>query len=138
MTLRSTVRWVLAVAMVAMGTGHFLATDNFVRIVPASLPDPTLLVYLSGVAEIMAGLGLLWARTRMLAAYGLIALYIAVFPANVNMALNEIQLTADGTMPTWAMWARLPLQGLIIWIAWWVGQPETRRDSGNRAARTSV
>jgi uncharacterized membrane protein len=85
-------RLVLAVSMVAVGVLHFTSPEGFVRIVPAYLPAPLALVYVSGAFEIAGGLGLLVARLRRAAAYGLIALYVAVFPANVNMAVHQIPL----------------------------------------------
>ena len=80
---------------------------------------------LSGVFEILGGVGLLIARVHRAAAFGLIALYVAVFPANINMAVNDIQL-GDVHIPTWALWLRLPLQaGLIVW-AWWLSRSPQR------------
>jgi len=124
--VRTVLRVLLAAGMVAIGVAHFLNPDPFVRIVPAALPAPLALVYLSGAFEILGGLGLLWKRTRRFASWGLIALYVSVFPANVNMAIHEIQLSPGDTLPVWAMWARLPLQGFVIALAWWVG----KRDRG--------
>ena len=115
-TARTLSLWALAAGMVGIGLLHFLVPEPFVRIVPAALPSPLLLVYLSGGAEIAGGLGLLLPRTRRLAAWGLIALYVAVFPANVNMAVNGVQLTKDGHVPCWLLWARLPLQ--LAFIGW--------------------
>ena len=120
--LRRVARVLLAVGMVAVGIAHFANPDPFVRIVPGYLPAPLVLVYVSGAAEIAGGLGLLVPRLRRLASYGLIALYVAVFPANVHMALHDIQLQPGGDLPQWAMWARLPLQAGLIAYAWWVGR----------------
>jgi uncharacterized membrane protein len=81
---------------------------------------------ISGIAEILGGLGLIVPATRRLAAWGLIALYVAVFPANLNMALNHLPL---GTTPvaTWLLWARLPLQlVLIVWAYWYTRREATR------------
>lgn len=108
-----------AAAMIAVGVAHFANPEPFVRIVPEALPAPLLLVYLSGVAEILGGAGLLVPKTRRFAAWGLVALYVAVFPANLNMAIHEIQLDPTNPLPVWAMWARLPFQALFIAWAWW-------------------
>lgn len=112
-------RFVLAGAMVIIGILHFTNPEPFVKIVPAFLPAPLALVYLSGVAEIAGGAGLLLSATRRAAGLGLIALYVAVFPANINMAVNQLSLGND-PVPTWALWLRLPFQ--IVFIAWayWV------------------
>ncbi len=115
---RLVLRYLLAAAMVIVGVSHFANPGPFVRIVPSALPAPLVLVYLSGAAEVGLGLLLLWGRTQRLAAYGLIALFVAVFPANINMAINGIQLDPASPMPAWAAWARLPLQAVLIAWAW--------------------
>jgi uncharacterized membrane protein len=122
MTARSVLRVVLAAGMVAIGAMHFLRPDAFVRIVPRFLPYPLALVYVSGAFEILGGLGLLVPRVRRAASLGLVALYVAVFPANINMAVNDIQ-PADAHIPSALLWLRLPLQVLLILLAWWVGAP---------------
>ena len=119
-------RWVLTIFMVAAGANHFISPAPYVGMMPAALPAPLLLVYVSGVAEMLGGLGLILPATRKLAAWGLIALFVAVFPANLNMALNHLPL---GTMavPTWALWARLPLQVVLIAWAWLFTRDPNRR-----------
>jgi len=71
------------------------------------------------VCEIAGGLGLLVRRTRRLAAWGLVALYVAVFPANINMAVNDIQI-GNSHIPEALLWLRLPLQAVFIGWAIWV------------------
>ena len=95
------------------GVMHFLRPGRFVQITPEALPFRKELVLLSGACEILGGLGLLIPRTRKLAGKGLIALLIAVFPANINMAVNKIDF---GFIPQWLLWARLPLQFLMIYL----------------------
>lgn len=108
-------KYALALFMVLAGVNHFLAPSAYDAMVPRELPSPHLLVILSGIAEIAGGLGLLWEKTRRLAAWGLVALFLAVFPANINMAVNHLPL--DGhEVPLWTLWARLPLQ--IAFIGW--------------------
>ena len=107
--------------MVAVGVLHFVSPGGFVKIVPAWLPAPLLLVLVSGFFEILGGLGLFVRRAHRLAAWGLIALYIAVFPANINMAIHGIQ--PDGThIPVALLWARLPFQALFIGVVWWLSR----------------
>jgi uncharacterized membrane protein len=113
------VRVLAALAMVAIGVLHFLQPDGFVKIVPAFFPMPRVLVFVSGFFEILGGIGLLIPRFRRAAAIGLIALYIAVFPANVNMAVNDIQ-PAGYVIPNLALWIRLPFQLVFIALAWWL------------------
>ncbi len=107
----------MTVFMVAAGVNHFINPPPYLGMMPAELPESwhLPLVYLSGVFEILGGLGLILPATRRFAAWGLIALLIAVFPANLNMALNDLPLGKD-PIPTWALWARLPLQ--LVLIGW--------------------
>jgi uncharacterized membrane protein len=109
----------LGVAMIGVGILHFVRPDGFVKIVPSYLPSPLALVYVSGFFEVLGGAGLLVPRTQRAAAWGLVLLYLAVFPANVNMALHGIQLDDQHPVPVAALWLRLPLQLLLIAWAWW-------------------
>ncbi len=104
--------------MIGMGILHFVATDGFARVVPQCLPWPVGLVLVSGFFEILGGVGLLIPRLRAAAAWGLIALYVAVFPANLNMALHPLSF-GSGPTPEWVLWARLPFQLVLIAWAWW-------------------
>lgn len=128
--LKPVLRWALTVVMVAAGANHFIHPAPYLGMMPAELPVSTHapLVYISGVFEILGGLGLILPATRRLAAWGLIALLVAVFPANVNMAVNQLPL-GDTVVPGWALWARLPLQAVAIAWAWWF----TRSDSPSGA-----
>jgi len=121
--VKAALRWLLTALMVAAGANHFVSPDPYVAMMPAALPAHLALVYVSGVAEIAGGLGLILPRTRRAAAWGLVLLLLAVFPANVNMAVNHLPL-GERALPTWALWGRLPLQALLIAWAWWY----TRRD----------
>ena len=95
---------------------HFLRPLPYVHIIPPYLPYPLELVYISGACEILGGIGLLIPRLRRLAGYGLIALLVAVFPANVHMAVNQIGLPGV-SIPPLLLWLRLPLQfALIAWV----------------------
>jgi uncharacterized membrane protein len=119
---RDRLRGVLAFVMIAIGIAHFAMPGPFVTIVPKSLPAPFALVIISGFFEIVGGAGLLVPRVRQVAGVGLVLLYLAVFPANVNMALHP-ELGAG--IPSWALWARLPLQGVLIaWALWAGGVPK--------------
>lgn len=118
--LKLTALWVLAIAMMVVGALHFLRPKPFARIVPSYLPAPLLLVYVSGFFEILGGVALLIPETRSWAAWGLIALYIAVFPANVYMLTHNISLDPDKPIPRWALWLRLPFQFVFIAWAYWM------------------
>jgi uncharacterized membrane protein len=110
------------------GIGHFTNAEFFVAIVPPYLPAPLALVYISGVFEILGGIGVLLPRSRRLAGYGLLALLVAVYPANIHMALHPEQF-AD--MPPAALYARLPLQFVFAAVVWWAAcSPGSRTPRG--------
>jgi uncharacterized membrane protein len=114
--------------MIAIGVAHFVAPEPFVRIVPAWLPAPLALVYVSGAFEILGGAGLLVPRARRAAAIGLVALFVAVFPANVNQALHQVSFDDGPPPPTWALLLRLPFQiVLIAWAVWLARSPRATR-----------
>jgi uncharacterized membrane protein len=100
-----------ALLYVSAGILHFLFPQGYAKIIPPFFPAPLALVYVSGVAEIAGGLGLLIPRLRRAAAWGLVALLIAVFPANIYMVIASPHV--------WYLWARLPLQFLLIWWLLW-------------------
>lgn len=111
--------------MVVAGANHFINPAPYLGMMPVELPAHLALVYISGVAEIAGGLGLILPATRRPAAWGLVVLYVAIFPANLNMALNDLPL--DKTpIPSWALWVRLPLQLVFIAWAWWVARNARR------------
>lgn len=110
---------VMALALVFVGAGvaHFVRPRMFEAIVPPSFPWPRAAVLGSGVAEIAGGIGLLVEPLREAAGWGLVALALAVFPANVYMAREAGRFRH--LAPRWALWARLPLQFVLIaWIVW--------------------
>jgi uncharacterized membrane protein len=102
---------------ITAGALHFALTTRYVQVMPPYLPAPRTLVWISGAAEIAGGIGVLLPnpKIRRAAAWGLIALLVAVSPANLNMALHP-ELTPG--VPVWALWLRLPLQLPLIWWAW--------------------
>lgn len=106
----------LPVALFFLGAGimHFVKPGAYEAIVPDALPAHREIVYASGVAEIAGGLGVLPERTARWAGWFLIATLVAVFPANVNMALNPERFRA---VPEALLWLRLPLQAaLVAWV----------------------
>ncbi len=104
----------LAVLFISGGAVHFLIPRLYEAIVPAWLPDAPLLVRLTGVAEILGGVGLLIPPTRPAAAWGLILLLVAIFPANVEMLRLAHAANASSLWQA-ALWLRLPLQAVLIW-----------------------
>ena len=103
----------------AIGSAHFAAPAGFVKIVPGFLPQKTALVYISGVREILGGIGLLVPASRKAAGWGLIALLIAVFPANIYHAAAKVEVGGIPSSPVYHA-IRLPAQGLLIWLVGWV------------------
>lgn len=112
--MKTGMRWLLALMMVSAGILHLLRPEKFVAIVPDWLPAHRTLVAVSGVFEVMGGAGLLVRRVQKAAAWGLVALFVAVFPANVNMAVHKIF-----TENPWILWGRLPFQVVLVAWAWW-------------------
>lgn len=110
--------WLLAALFVASGLLHFLFPAPYISIVPAFLPAPALLVLLSGVAQILGGVALLFENTRWIAGVGLIMLLLAVWPANLQMLVDARQANVSAAREA-VLWLRLPLQLLLIlWIGW--------------------
>ena len=109
-------RFLLALFFVVAGANHFVSPKIYLSIMPAYFPWPAQLVALSGAAEMAGGLGILFPQTRKLAGWGLIALLVAVFPANVQAIFSGIVI-AGHALPNWTPWLRLPLQlVLLIWV----------------------
>jgi uncharacterized membrane protein len=119
--MRTMLRWLLSMFMVVAGANHFVAPATYVGMMPSALPAPAALVYISGVAEILGGIGLVLPATRRLAGWGLIALFVAIFPANINMAVHHLRL-GGREVSTWMLWARLPLQAVLVVWAYWCSQ----------------
>jgi uncharacterized membrane protein len=116
----------LAVVFTAAGMLHFLRPKMYEDIVPDYLPAAHELVLASGAAEIAGAALLVFPRTRRLGALWLVATLVAVFPANVDMALNPERY--DAIAPA-LLWARLPLQGVLIWWVLRASRTPRRHDS---------
>ena len=118
--------YVMGPLYVVAGVLHFVVPELYAQIIPPFLPAPLALVYLSGVAEIAVGIGVLIPRTRRYAAWATIALLIAIFPANVYMATSMVVVDGiGGNDPSPLIrWGRLPLQGVLILWAYWYTDPD--------------
>ncbi|HAN30920.1 MAG TPA: hypothetical protein DCQ06_04930 [Myxococcales bacterium] len=112
--------YVAATSYIIVGVAHFTHAAFFVRIMPPGLPEPLWLVWISGAAEVLGGIGLLIAKTRKAAGYGILALLVAVYPANIYMAMQPELFSDLGSQA--ALYARLPVQ--LVFAAWviWVAQ----------------
>ena len=118
--LKRWARYVFGALFILAGANHFRATDFYVSVMPDYLPWHRELVYVSGVAEIVLGALLFSRRFARLAAWGTIALMVAVFPANLNMALNnELYPQYSPAM----LWWRVAFQPVLIAFAYWLTRP---------------
>ena len=112
--MRIIAKYLLAILMVFAGVMHFVRTGFFLKLMPPYIPLHLELVYLSGIFELALGTMLLVPRFSRLAAWGIIALLIAVFPANIYLYQHQDIVPASPTVH----FLRLPLQGLLIWWAY--------------------
>jgi uncharacterized membrane protein len=119
-------KFMLAIFMVGAGTVHFVKPDFYMKIMPPYVPWHLELIYLSGLFEIALGLLLLVPRFTRLAAWGIIALLIAVFPANIYLYQHQELVPGSPILHLF----RLPLQGVFILWAFWHTRPS---DLGWRA-----
>lgn len=108
-------RVLLGLTFIGTGINHFVMPKTYEAIMPDYLPAHRELVLASGVAEAVGGAGVLSERTRWAAGWWLIATLVAVFPANVHMAINPDRYKK---VPKPALWGRLPIQGLFILWVW--------------------
>ncbi len=130
--LKRPLLYLMAPAYVVAGVLHFVVPELYVQIVPPIFPAALAFVYLSGLAEIAVGIGLLIPRTRRRAAWATVALLVAIFPANVYMATHGVVIEGlpGGGDPSAAVrWGRLPLQGVLILLALWYTRPPADPDS---------
>lgn len=120
--MRHLTKWLYGVLFTLAGANHFVHTDFYVNIMPPYLPWHTALVYISGMAEMLLGILLLFRRTERLAAWGMVALIVAVTPVHVHMAINS------ASYPEYSqaiLWGRLVLQAALAVWAFWYTRPVT-------------
>jgi uncharacterized membrane protein len=118
-------RRVCGAFFVGAGMLHFARPRTFEQIVPPGFGDPHTLVVLSGAAEIVGGVSLALPDARWFSRWWLTGLLVAVFPANVYMALDP-GTTGSFGLPRWLLWVRLPLQGAGIWWVWKITSDKLR------------
>mgnify|MGYP006114713305 CR=1 FL=1 len=111
--------FIMSFFYVRVGINHFVDPTWFVQIMPPYLPWHYQLVYLSGLFEIVLGFMLIIPKTRKIAAHGLILLLIAVYPANIYLALNQLPQDMMRISSFTASWVRLPIQFIFLGLAYW-------------------
>jgi uncharacterized membrane protein len=116
-TWQASARDALSLMLVFTGISHFtFMKEDFVRMMPPSIPWPRTMVYFTGICEITGAVGLLLPEFRRAAAYGLIAFFLAVLPANIHAARAGVSLRGK---PATSLWLRIPMQVLLIAVAFW-------------------
>lgn len=128
-------RIALAVFFVVGGSAHFVMPGFYRPMMPPWLPAHSALIAISGVFEILGGMGVLVPRSRRFAAWGLIALLVAVFPANLHVAFDADAAKAFG-WPQWLMIARLPAQ--VVFICWVYFACLMRTEESSRTVETKA
>ncbi|MBA4168560.1 MAG: DoxX family protein [Chitinophagaceae bacterium] len=118
--MKKTFLYIQAIFYVLAGINHFWRPAVYAAIMPPWLPWHAQFVYISGILEILFGGLLLPSVTRKLAAWAIIGLLIAVYPANIQMAVNYI---TEHNTRTWIAIARLPIQFVLVWWAWIYTKP---------------
>jgi uncharacterized membrane protein len=122
-------RIAFSVAYIVIGIIHLISPEKLIYMVPGFLPYPQALVYITGVMEILLAILLLIPRYQRWAGWGIIGLLVVVFPANINVAVNN--LPAPGGLPAaaWYAWSRLAFQPIYIAWVWWAAMnAEKRKD----------
>lgn len=116
-TWQASARDALSLMLVLTGVSHYtFMKEDFVRMMPPSIPWPRGLVYFTGICEVAGAVGLLLPEFRRAAAYALIAFFLAVLPANIHAARAGVALRGK---PATSLWLRIPMQVLFIAIAFW-------------------
>lgn len=104
----------MSIFYILAGSMHFIIPDFYLKMMPPYIPYHKELIYLSGLAEILLGFGLLNHHFTRLSAWGIIALLVAVFPANIHIYMEKVDLG----VPDWVLLVRLPIQGALIYWAY--------------------
>ena len=122
MSFKILLTYIMGIGYIWVGISHFYNTDFFLKIMPPSFPFHLESVYLSGFFEIIFGMGIMIKFFRKYASWGLILLLIAVYPANIYLAFNEVAQNKIGISSFMASWVRLPIQFILIGLAYLVSK----------------
>ncbi len=121
--VKTILKWLFGIAFILAGANHFINPPFYLKMMPPVLPAHLFLIYLSGIIEIVLGVLLLIPKFTKFAAWSLIALLIAVFPANIYMVMNP-QLFNEFSMIS--LYVRLPIQFVLIVWAFWLTKVEVK------------
>lgn len=120
-TLKTFLLVLMALLYIGAGINHFVHPDFYIKIMPSYIPAHELMVQLSGIAEILLGIGLLIPATRKLSAWGIIAMLLVFMVVHVDMLVHAERFEG---VPFWGLVLRIPLQFLLIAWAWWYRRDE--------------
>ena len=126
----------LAFFYVVAGINHFANPDFYRPMMPPVLPAHDLLIWVAGLAELTLGVGVLIPDTRRWAAWGIIALLIAIVPANIYIAVHDIPLGGGSEGAGALNWARVAFQPVLMLWAWWYTWPEPVQDASSSTTST--
>ena len=132
---RAISRTVLSILFIMAGVMHFLKPEFYIRIMPPAIPYHKEMVYLSGFFEILGGIGILIERVRAIAGQGLVLLLLAVFPANIYMALQSATFPS---IPAPVLWLRLPFQLAFIYWVWFTSIAPSQKSGGDFRLRPVI
>jgi uncharacterized membrane protein len=118
---RAKMRVALAAMFLLAASGRLVNPVGLLQMIPEFLPLRQQALYLSGLFEVLGAIGLLVPRLQRLAGWGLIALLIVVVPANINVAINNLQIEGQAGSPLY-QWARVVWQFVLIWLVWWAAE----------------
>ena len=124
---KATFRWLMSICMVISGASHFIIVDKYIEVIPSTFSNPVEIVYISGVLEILGGVGLLIPHISFLAAWGLVLLFIAICVASISVIFDN---TAPTSIPNdlWLQVIILPLQFMLILWAWWLSRHDNQQE----------
>ncbi|MGI8670802.1 MAG: DoxX family protein [Aridibacter sp.] len=126
--IKIVLKWIFGLAFIFAGANHFINPKFYLKIMPPYLPWHLFLIYLSGIFEIILGIMLLIPKTQKLAAWGLILLLIAVFPANIYMAMNPNKFPELNPL---LIYLRLLIQFVLIAWAYWFTKNNSEKDKND-------